>query len=357
MTRGSRQDRRRSPRRLPAALGIALAAVLAGCASQGSAPAGYGSGPVPALEQHGEIAPDPVILSAASGQPVPVEQWRRQLREAPVVLLGEVHDNRRQHELRARLLRVWAEAPVIPTGTAGPGRNTPRPAIVFEFFDRNRRAGLFELTDRPPADRPSLDALLDAAGFNREGWGWPAHEPVFAAARDVDASWIAAGVFRPMTAARGSPTVVDAAERARLDAITAAADWSESATATLDKALREGHCGRLPERALPAMAAFQRNRDASLAEPALDAAPGRRTLILSGNGHVGRSHGVPRYLGARAAAAISVGFVEREPGEPRTPTVLERADYDWIVVTDPVADRDDPCASFNPPAPKQTPER
>ncbi len=293
-----------------------------------------------------------VILSATSGQAIPPALWRRQLTEAPVVLLGEVHDNLHHHVLRAQLLSVWAEAPAV---TNDPGRPAPRPAIVFEFLDRQRQAALFELTDRPPAERPSLDSLLDAAAFNRKGWGWPAHEPLFTAARAAAASWIAAGVFRPMTAASGSPTVPDEGERQRLQAIIAAADWPATAAATLDKALLEGHCGRLPERALPAMVQFQRTRDASLAQPVLDGPPGRRTLILAGNGHVGRGHGVPRYLGTLAAAALSVGFVERKPGEAAEPTARDRAEYDWIVITGPQPEREDPCASFSPPAPKQTP--
>ena len=360
----------RAPRSLSAvarALALAVSALIAGCAST------FDGDAARAMEEAGHIPQDgarpgstaargsvagqeglagqgPVILSVSSGRPIPPAEWAWQLRHAPVVLLGEVHDNRQHHELRARLLRIWADG-------AGETDGAGRPAIVFEFFDRQRRAGLFALTDRPPAERPDLDALLDAAGFNRQGWRWPAHEPLFTAAREVDASWIAAGIFRPMTSAGASPSVPDAADRQRLDAIVAAADWPATAAAALDTALIDGHCGRLPERALPAMISFQRSRDASLAEPILNAPPGRRTLVLAGNGHVGRSHGVPRYLGPLAMRAISVGFVERGPGAAPGPDDNDRAEYDWIVVTGPVADRGDPCEAFNPPAPKQTPGR
>lgn len=343
-------------RRAAGAALVVAALQLGGCA----APAGDAGPPAGAAQaaQAGITEADargagPVILSVSSGRPIPVAEWTRQLRQAPVVLLGEIHDNRRQHVLRARLLRIWAGS----SADIGSHRDATRPAIVFEFFDRQRRAGLLELTDRPPADRPGLATLLDAAGFDRVSWGWPVHEPLFEAAREADASWIAAGIFRPMAPPGGSPAVPDRADRERLEAIIAAADWPATAATTLDRALIDGHCGRLPEQALPAMVRFQRSRDASLAQPVLDGPPGRRTLILAGNGHVGRSHGVPRYLGPLASRAISVGFVERAPGELPAPDDRDRAEFDWIVLTEAVPDRGDPCAGFNPPAPKQTPAR
>lgn len=331
-----------------------------------------------------------IILSTTSGEPIEFGEWSRQLRQAPVVLLGEVHDNIGHHELRARMLRIWAGS-----ADSGSGPDRLRPAIVFEYFDRKNREALLGETDRPPPARPPLESLLDTAGFNRKGWGWPAHQALFEAAREVDARWVAAGVYRPALVPRdegaekdgsakdgsakdGSAKDVGAAgggrfreasdpaakdpaalaraasDRAALEAVVVAADWPESAATALDEALINGHCKQLPASALPAMTRFQRSRDASLAQPVL-LDPDRRTLILAGNGHVGRVHGVPRYLGAQATRAITVGFVERPAGSPPGPRDTDRADYDWIVVTEPVADRDDPCKAFSPPAPTQTP--
>lgn len=245
------------------------------------------------------------MLAGASGTELAIGEWLPALRRAPVVLLGEVHDNLQHHRLRGELIRLWAP----------------------------------------------LDALLDVAGFDRRNWGWPAHQPLFEAAREAEADWIAAGVPRPRPAAGGGSR----ASTEALAPIIAAADWPPTAEAELETALVDGHCGMLPASALPAVAAFQRTRDASLAEPAL-AGPGRRNLILAGNGHVGRGHGVPRYLGAGTGQAISVGFLERK-ADGSAPSPEAMADFDWVVVTDGVADRPDPCSRFSPPGPKQTPAR
>lgn len=361
----------------PLAASVAVAAWLAGCAAP---PAQIGASAVtPAPASAASPAPDLVVRATADGALIDVAEWSRRLRQAPVVLLGEVHDNRRHHALRASMLRIWAGS---GSDTTSPGE--PRPAIVFEYFDRKNREALLDQTAGPAAGRPPLESLLDTAGFSRKGWGWPAHRSLFEAAREVDASWIAAGVYRPALVARDEGGAKDGAkggraggrgalreasdpaakepaalaraalDREALDAVVAAADWPEAAALALDQALVQGHCNQLPASMLPAMTRFQRSRDASLAQPVL-AEPARRTLILAGNGHVGRVHGVPRYLGPLAARAITVGFVERAAGSPPGPRDSDRADYDWIVVTEPVADRDDPCKAFSPPAPTQTP--
>ena len=152
----ARQEARaavRAPLRPLSMVALAISALIAGCASTfdgGAANAegrdGQQAGPEGQAGQAGQEGQaglerqEMMILSASSGRPIPPAEWTWQLRQAPVVLLGEVHDNRRHHELRARLLRIWAERADGGADRAG------RPAIVFEFFDRQRRAG-------PPAHR------------------------------------------------------------------------------------------------------------------------------------------------------------------------------------------------------------
>ena len=65
-------------------------------------------------------------------------------------------------------------------------------------------------------------------------------------------------------------------------------------------------------------------------------------MLLAGNGHVRRDHGVPQLLAAAEPAAriVAVGF-----GEPGTPPA---AYYDAWWVT-PATERGDPCAGFTLP--------
>jgi uncharacterized iron-regulated protein len=357
---------RRLTRRSLAVGGVATAAwaLVAGCASDASGGAGRGAGggsdesrspgPLPA-DAANPAGDDPLVIAVATAQPLPSAQWLAQLRRASIVLLGEVHDNPAHHRIRGGMLRQWAERvdppAVIAAGTDGrrTGAGAGRPAIVFEHFDRERREALVAATDRPPAARATLDDLLEIAAFDPKAWDWPMHRPLFEAARDVDAVWVAAGLPR-----RRAPQPPQGDGSAGLDGIVGASDWPATAQRALERSLVDGHCGQLPASIVPTMVAVQRRRDASLAEPALSS-PRRRTLVVAGNGHIGRVHGVPRYLGAATQGAISVGFLERQGGVPPDLAAIGD-DYDWVVVTD-AAPREDPCLAFSRSAPTRTPSR
>ncbi len=318
-----------------------LLAGLAGCG-------GLAGGPVPPAaatprerrvpDSSGRPDDDPLVFSPREERTLARPHWIRQMRQASVLLLGEVHDNPRHHRIRAELLRLWARA--------DEGR---RPAIVFEHFDREQGDYLREATDRAPAERPPLERLLKGAAFDERGWGWPVHRPLFEAARDADAVWIAAGLPRQR---RSRPSAGEATDP--LDRIVSASDWPATAQRTLEQSLVDGHCGQLPASVVPTMVGIQRRRDASLAETALTA-PERRVLVLAGNGHVGRVHGVPRYLGAVSGEVLAVGFLEQKAGVPlEAATVAD--DYDWVVATE-AAPREDPCLAFSRSAPTRTPAR
>jgi uncharacterized iron-regulated protein len=70
-------------------------------------------------------------------------------------------------------------------------------------------------------------------------------------------------------------------------------------------------------------------------------------VLIAGNGHVRRDHGVPLWLARQqpAARVVSVGFLEVD-AEGRAPSAAERALYDvvWVTARQP---RPDPCAGFS----------
>jgi uncharacterized iron-regulated protein len=284
--------------------------------------------------------------------------------------MGEVHDNPAHHEARAALLRDWLRE-----------RQQRPAAVVFEQLDREHDDALAEAqrAGRAAADggggrragnaqaggQATVEHLLDAARFDRAGWGWPAHRPLFEAALDGNARWIAANFSRASARAlrRDSGVPLDPA----LQAVVESARWSDDAQAALERALSRGHCGALPESALPAVVRAQRLRDAALALPLLDAAE-RPSVLLAGNGHVRRDFGVPRYLGALEHEALVIGFEElAAAGDEGTggPTV-EAADrerslarllgderaaeirdgFDLVAFAAAPPGREDPCRQF-----------
>ena len=277
-----------------------------------------------------------IEITTGQGAPLSTAQAITLLRQAEHVLLGEVHDNPLHHRERAALITALADR---------------RPAVVFEQFARSADAALAT----PVAG--DLEGWIDRAGFDRKGWGWPLHKPVIEAA-------LAAG----LTLRGGNLQRDEARQIARQGASAAPADLAAQlaqplpaeAAQALDRGLLDGHCGQLPASAVPRMRDAQAARDAAMADALLRTAAGGNpnpTVLIAGNGHVRRDHGVPLWLARAqpAARVISVGFLEVEPdGSP--PPAAARAVYDlvWITARQP---RPDPCAgfSFEPKRPPAAP--
>lgn len=280
-----------TPRLRRRALLTAAAGVLAGCAAPRAAERIVG--------ENGEALGFETLVARA--------------RAADIVLLGELHDNAEHHAARARL--------VLALG----GDVT----VVAEQLDRGRSV----------APGPDVRTRLVAAGFDERGWRWPLHESLFA-------PLLAAGVpvlggNAPQALVRRVAREGESAWPADLAAVASAAGpLAGAGLAALDADLIEGHCGHLPPARLPAMRAAQTVRDASMWQALVDA-PGRRKVLVAGNGHVRRDYGVPRFaMAAPALKLLSVGFWEE--GDPIT-----GAPFDALWITRR-AEREDPCAGMKP---------
>jgi uncharacterized iron-regulated protein len=261
------------------------------------------------------------ITAPDSGQPVARTALLDLMRGSDCVLLGEHHDNTDHHRLRAELLAALP-APV---------------AVVVEHLPRGATPPL-SINLRGTA----LLLTLQEAGFDARGWRWPLHEPLFTA--------IAAGGHRllggnlPRELARRTAREGAGALPAELRAAIDAAPLADAARASLVDDLVRGHCGQLPRERVPNMLLAQRGRDAAMALALIDARDKRTTgpvLLLAGNGHVRRDHGVAQLLrrlqpGARV---LSVGFVEA--GGTASPGGFDLA---WST---PAVERADPCAGMS----------
>jgi uncharacterized iron-regulated protein len=243
-------------------------------------------------------------------------------------LLGEMHDNPAHHAIRARLLRALAAFGA-------------RPAVVLEQFDLAHDDAL-RAAQLAGAD---AERLADAGGLDRKAWAWPLHKPIVEAALRAGLTLRAGNLSR----ARLRDDAIDAHARARLRDTP----WSAAQTARLREAIVEGHCGKLPDSAVPRVMEAQRLRDAAMAQALVDAATADGAILVAGNGPVRRDTGVPAYLDASERMA-SVGFVEASEDVLRArvlpPDLLDEfADYDFVWITAAVP-RDDPCAGLERPA-------
>ncbi|HEY0878723.1 MAG TPA: ChaN family lipoprotein [Zeimonas sp.] len=303
---------------------LLVATMLGACAMQDPAGTGVAAG---------SPAADALPLPAAA-------------RTADFVLFGELHDNVAQHRLRLRWLEELAD--VHPF------------ALALEQFDADRQDSL----DRARADdaraahsASTADAasrarrIAEAAGFDFGGWDWDLYRPVieFALRRGL-----------PLVAANLSPADTARVTQQRAPAAPPPGGWDDDDSEAMRESIREGHCGLLSERAVEAMAAAQRTRDARIAQALLDAhaRTGLPVVLLAGNGHLRRDIGVPRHLSAlRPGARIaSIALLERTPGSAQGgaqdghrleagPSGSDRALFDLVVRT-PAQSREDPCVKL-----------
>jgi uncharacterized iron-regulated protein len=235
---------------------------------------------------------------------------------APVVILGEVHDNPEHHANQALAVAFLRPA-----------------AIVFEMLSPEAAS------HATPANREDPAKLAAALGWDGSGWpDFAMYFPIFDAA--------------PEATIRGGDVPRDALLRAMAEG--AAAAFGEDAAryglttplapdvqAELEAEQMAAHCNALPPARMAGMVEAQRLRDAALAQAVLEALleTGGPVAVITGSGHARIDLGVPSVL-RRAEpelAVIAVGQIEA-PAEPVQP-------YDLWIVTAP-APREDPCAVF-----------
>lgn len=251
-------------------------------------------------------------------EPAPLPaRARHALLPTDVLLLGEQHDAP-EHQLLERETVEWL---------AGRGELA---ALVLEMAERGRStAGL--------APGASERAVQSALRWSDAAWPWASYGPVAMAA--VRAGVPVLGGNLPRKAL--SATTADAA----LDARLLPEAWQRQ-----QDAVREGHCGLLPEKMLPGMVRVQIARDISMAGAAAEAhRPGKVVLLVAGNGHVLRSLGVPLHLPAHLRSKV----VAAQAGQAQAAIKNE---VDWVQRTAPLPPRD-ACAELReqwramPPSP------
>ena len=238
--------------------------------------------------------------------------------DAPLLLLGEVHDNAVQHALRLQALQA-----VVDRGA--------RPALLMEMFDRERQ-GAIDAVLQAPADGDAaapqrIDALIDAGG-RQGGWHWPFYRPYLALALQYRLPVVAANVSR--SEAR---RIIQLGLQPTGYQPDVPADIQRAQTA----AIEQSHCGAIDAGMALRLADAQVARDQFMAR-AIVAQAGRGVVLLAGNGHVRRDIGVPRWLPAdlRRRSHV-VGYLEAGDGDVDA--------YDEVIVT-AVQARPDPCASM-----------
>lgn len=291
---------------------------------------------------------------AADGREISSPELAAKLKDAPLVLLGEVHDNPDHHRVRAELIAAARLQDRNAPDSVGPTRS---PALVFEHIRADQSEALseplrdFALATMSDAQRlAALHALERALHWEESGWPpFAVFRPLFETALRKRLPILPGDPPRAeiRRVAREGLAALPEAERQRLKLVD---PLPEPLLDALLAELEASHCGLLPRTVFRNMAVAQRYRDAHQAA-ALVAASGShsRAILLAGNGHVRTDRGVPYYLRQMAPGtkAVSAMLLEVEDGKvepaayvPRSPDGSPAADY--IMLT-PRVERPDAC--------------
>ncbi len=235
---------------------------------------------------------------------------------ADVLLLGEQHDAPEHHEIER----------LAVAQLAGRGRLA---AVALEMAEQGRS------TDGLPRDA-SEDAVRAALGWDEAGWPWPPYRPAVMAAVRAGVPVVGANLPRAqMRAAMGSE---------RLDAVLAPAALAEQRDA-----IRDGHCGLLPDSQIAPMTRIQLARDDAMARTVESRViAGRTVLLIAGGGHVRRDLGVPRHLAASLMSKVVLAQADSADAASKDiagSMVAETAGVDLLLHT-PALPPIDHCAAL-----------
>ena len=222
-------------------------------------------------------------LAAYTGLPEAPQAWPQQLLAllpTDVLLLGEQHDAPEHQRLQREAVQALAARGQLA-------------AVVLEMAERGHSTAAL-------APQASEAQAREALQWNDAAWPWSAYGPVVMAA-------VAAGV----------PVLGGNLPRAGMRAAMDEAAWDshlpQPALQRQYQALRDGHCGLLPEAQIAPMARIQMARDASMARTAQEARrPGQTVLLVAGAGHVLRSQGIPTHWPADFSSKVVLALAGKE---------------------------------------------
>ncbi len=262
--------------------------------------------PVPSLFSCALLAL--VLAGCATPSPdnVPDASRARRIALAPtdVLLFGERHDAPGQADAVADVVRTLAARGKLA-------------AVALEMVPQGVS------TVALPRSASEADARK-ALAWNDRAWPWERYGPVVMAA-------VTAGV--PVVGANlPEDQIATAVADVSLDA-----QLSVSVRASQAAAIRNGHCGLLPENRIEPMVRVQTARDRSMAHVLAESvSAGRVALLLAGAGHADLSLGVPQHLPTQLTVRSIVLVAEGD-------TVPGRFDAAWPTAR---AAAGDPCSAL-----------
>jgi uncharacterized iron-regulated protein len=202
------------------------------------------------------------LLPTASAPDAPSRVSR--LLPADVLVLGEQHDAPEHHAIERDTVQALAR-----DGRLG--------ALAIEMAEEGQSTAHL----KPDATEAQVQTALS---WSDKAWPWADYGPAIMAAVTAGVPVVGANLPRAR--------MKDAMEDVSLDA-----QLGDAERAQQQQAVRDGHCGLLPESQIAPMTRIQIARDRSMAQVALKArVPGKTVLLIAGAGHATKTLGVAQHM-------------------------------------------------------------
>ena len=286
---------------------LALAALLAAC------PVQAGDWLSPRLQAHPLVG----AIVDAQGRTVTREALMAAVGGAPVVLVGEKHDNPDHHRLEAELIAARLQA-------------KPGSAVVFEMLDEAQAPHLPAL-----AAGDDLDAIHRKLDWPAKGWDLAVYGPLFQATV-ADGKLVAGNIGKAMIGRLYAEGEALVAADPRFASVAKATPVVRE---RLLDTIFEAHCRMQARESLAPMLAIQLAKDASMAEALRRETP---AMLIAGGEHARGDSGVASH--GVGEGAVVVQLVEVREGQDDAADYREDvgpADYLWFT---PATESKDYCA-------------
>ncbi len=223
---------------------------------------------------------------------------------AQVIILGEQHYAREHQQLETLAVQQLAQ-------------HNQLGALVLEMAEQGTSTASLRWF-------ASEVEIQQALAWNDQAWSWFDYGPAVVAAVRAGVPVLGGNLPR----ARLAEAMADASLDTLLNA---------KALGTLQDAVREGHCSKLPESQIAPMARVQVARDRTMAQTAAQAIRiGRTVLIITGAAHADRRFGIANHLPPKTMVrTVKLWATDTSPSV--TPMV---PGYDDLWRTYPVAPQD-----------------
>lgn len=227
---------------------------------------------------------------------------------ADALLLGEQHDAPEHQAIQARVVGALASRGQLA-------------ALLLEMADSGQSTGALPV-------HASEAEVQRALAWRDTAWPWAAYGPAVMIAVRAGVPVLGANLPRAEMPAYMADSTVDS----RLPTQA----WQAQ-----QQAIRDGHCGLLPERQIVPMTRIQLGRDVRmarvLAEASRAAKPGQVVTLISGSAHADKASGVPQHV----PASLRVTAVRLQAGN----AAWAGEQFDSVLATPPVPAQDH-CAAL-----------